>query len=102
MSVLRVARRTAYEVSHHAVVAEAVRVVRRVARSAVLEHLIRAGLVGYGVLHLTVAWVAVRIALHEPAVDGDQTGAFRLLAGQPFGFLVVWAIVIGLGAMAVW
>ena len=102
MSVLGIARRTAYEVSHHAVVAEAVRVVRRVGRSAVLEHLIRAGLVGYGVLHLTVAWVALKIALHEPAVDGDQSGAFRVLAGQPFGFVLVWAIVIGLCAMTVW
>jgi hypothetical protein len=95
-------RRAAGTLHPVSVLSGARRTARRVSRNAVLEALIRAGLVGYGVLHLAVAWVAVRIALHDSPADGDQSGAFRLLAGQPFGFLLVWAIVIGLVAMALW
>ncbi|WP_166378920.1 DUF1206 domain-containing protein [Catellatospora methionotrophica] len=78
---------------------------RRKARTAgdspALEKLTRAGLLGYGLLHLAVGWLALQIA-HGRSARGDQSGAFRLLAGQPFGRVLVWAIAAGLVAMAIW
>jgi hypothetical protein len=86
MSVLTSTRRTA----------------RRVGGSHALEVATRTGLVGYGVLHAAVAWLAVQIALGRPATEGDQSGAFRLLASAPLGRVLVWFVAVGLVAMAIW
>jgi hypothetical protein len=53
-------------------------------------------------LHLAIAWLAVQIALGNTANAGDQSGALRTLAGQPFGRFLLVLIVIGLCAMAIW
>lgn len=74
----------------------------RAANSSALENLTRAGLVGYGILHLAVAWLALQIATGRPSTEGDQSGAFRVLAAQPLGRFLVWAIAVGLIAMAFW
>jgi hypothetical protein len=74
----------------------------RTARSGALEALTRVGFLGYGLLHLAVAWLAVQIALGHPGGDGDQSGAFRYLAGQPFGRVLLVVTVVGLAAMALW
>jgi hypothetical protein len=74
----------------------------RVATSRPLEALTRIGFVGYGLLHLAVAWLAVQLALGRPAGDSDQAGAFRTLAGQPFGRFLLIVVTVGLAAMAVW
>jgi hypothetical protein len=78
------------------------RTARRAARSGALEALTRVGFIGYGLLHLAVAWLAVQIALGHPGGDGDQSGAFRYLAARPFGRVLLVVIIIGLAAMAVW
>jgi hypothetical protein len=74
----------------------------RVAEHPVLEALARIGFVGYGILHLLVAWLVLQIALGRPAPEGDQAGALRTLAGQPFGRVAVIAVAVGLAAMALW
>src|SRR5258706_2068594 len=78
------------------------RAAHKAGNNSAFEALVRAGLVGYGILHLAVAWLAVQIAAGQPATEGDQSGAFRVLAAQPLGRLLVWAIAIGLVAMAIW
>jgi hypothetical protein len=78
------------------------RTAQRAARSDALELLTRIGFVGYGLLHLAVAWLAAQIALGRPAGAGDQAGAFGYLAAQPFGRFPLVMIIIGLTAMAVW
>jgi hypothetical protein len=78
------------------------RTARQVARSNALETLTRVGFIGYGLLHLAVAWLAVQIALGRSAAEGDQAGAFRYVAGQPFGRFLLIVTVIGLAAMALW
>lgn len=80
----------------------ALSVVRRAGHSTTLEAMTRAGFVGYGLLHLAVAWLALEIALGHRAATGDQSGAFRLLARQPLGRPLLWCIIVGLAAMAVW
>ncbi|MFB9183988.1 DUF1206 domain-containing protein [Dactylosporangium sucinum] len=59
------------------------------------------GFVGYGLLHLALAWVAAQIALGRSA-EGDQSGAFRTLAEQPFGELLLWFVIACLVALAIW
>ena len=74
----------------------------RAERSTSLAWLARAGFIGYGVTHLLVAWLALRIAFGEPAAETDQSGALRTLADRPAGRFLVGAIAVGLAAMAVW
>ncbi|HLL66325.1 MAG TPA: DUF1206 domain-containing protein [Micromonosporaceae bacterium] len=75
---------------------------QRAAQSDVLEKLLRMGFVGYGLLHLAVAWLALQLALGKPGQESDQGGAFRALADQPFGKALLIAITVGLVAMALW
>jgi hypothetical protein len=74
----------------------------RAAESTWLEHLTRAGLVGYGIIHLLFAWLVVQIAFGGSPADGDQSGALHTLAEQPFGTFLIAVIVIGLIAMTIW
>jgi hypothetical protein len=74
----------------------------RAAHSDSLRILARAGFVGYGIVHLLFAWLALQIAFDRPSDSGDQSGALRTLAAQPLGTFLVVAIAIGLLAMAVW
>jgi hypothetical protein len=74
----------------------------RVARSDLLQWLTRAGFIGYGLIHVLVAWLALQIALGQSGAEGDQTGALNTLAAQSFGRLLVTAVAVGLAAMAVW
>jgi len=74
----------------------------RAADSTWLDRLTRGGLIGYGIIHLLFAWLIVQIAFGGSATDGDQSGALQTLAKQPFGTLLIVAIVIGLAAMTIW
>jgi hypothetical protein len=74
---------------------------RRAARSGWLEFLTRTGFVGYGILHLAIAWLALEIVGHKPA-RADQSGAFELLGRGAFGHVLLIAIAVGLAAMALW
>jgi hypothetical protein len=56
---------------------------RRAARSKWLERLTRIGLVGYGVTHLIVGWIALELRFGKAPAEGDQSGAFKTLARQP-------------------
>jgi hypothetical protein len=64
--------------------------------------LTRAGLIGYGLVHLLFAWLILQIAFGKPSEEGDQSGALRTLAEQPLGKSLVMAIGIGLAAMTLW
>jgi hypothetical protein len=80
----------------------ATRAAGRARNSTLLEVLTRAGFIGYGLLHLAVAWLALQIALGHSAQEGDQSGAFRVLMDQPLGRPLVVIIAVGLFAMALW
>ena len=54
----------------------------RTKNSRGLELLARAGLIGYGIVHLLFAWLALQIAFGKPSDDGDQSGALRTLAPE--------------------
>ena len=67
-----------------------------------LDRLTRAGLAGYGVIHLLFAYLIVQVAIGSAAADGDQSGALQRLAARPWGATLIVALVVGLVAMTAW
>jgi fumarate reductase subunit D len=61
----------------------------------------RAGLVVNGLLHLVVAWLALRVALGRNE-RADQTGALQAVAAQPFGRVVLWVATACFATVALW
>ncbi|SCL24611.1 protein of unknown function [Micromonospora rhizosphaerae] len=74
----------------------------RTAHSRWLELLARVGFIGYGVVHLLFAWLALQIAFGKSGEEGNQNGALRTLGAQPFGKFLLITIAVGLFAMAIW
>jgi uncharacterized protein DUF1206 len=81
---------------------DAVDRVAEAADSPWLTRMARVGLVGFGVVHLLVAWLAVRIAWGGGSPEADDTGALRTMAAQPFGKVLLWGLAVGLFALALW
>jgi hypothetical protein len=75
---------------------------RRAANNKWLERLTRIGLIGYGVTHLIVGWIALQLAFGKASKEGDQAGAFKTLAEQPFGRFLLIVVAAGLIAMVIW
>ncbi|AEV87449.1 membrane protein [Actinoplanes sp. SE50] len=74
----------------------------RAANSKPLEYLARGGFVGYGIIHLLFAWIALQVAFDGSGKESDQSGALSELAAKPFGKALLVIIAIGLFAMALW
>lgn len=73
------------------------------ASNPVLTGLARVGLISYGVVHILVAYIAVKIAWGGSAQSGDQSGALATLADDPVGrVLFLWVIAVGLFALVLW
>ncbi|MEZ3157221.1 DUF1206 domain-containing protein [Microbacterium sp. BWR-S6Y] len=62
----------------------------------------RIGYVVLGLLHLLIGAIAVSIATGGGGESADQSGAVQQVASAPAGMLLLWVIVIGLAALAVW
>jgi NADH:ubiquinone oxidoreductase subunit D len=75
----------------------------QVGDSTALEMVARAGLVAYGLVHLLIAWLALKIAWSGSAGHSvDTSGAMATIAVQPFGKILLWLIALGLVALALW
>ncbi|MDN5914513.1 MAG: DUF1206 domain-containing protein [Pseudonocardia sp.] len=74
------------------------------APSRAVELLGRFGLVAYGVVHLLVAGLGVRLAFGARSTEVDQRGAIAAVAssGGPWGTVVLVVFVAGLASFAVW
>lgn len=72
------------------------------AGSTAFEWAVRAGIVCFGLVHLLVAWIALNLAFGESSQAANQNGALRELAKNPLGSFLLWAVAIGLVALAVW
>ena len=55
----------------------------------VVDALGRIGLVGYGVVHLLVAWLALQVAFGVPDQAPDTQGAVGTIAGRPGGVVAL-------------
>jgi hypothetical protein len=66
------------------------------------DHLIRIGLVAFGVVHLMLAWLALQLAFGDTSENASSQGAVRELASQPFGEVLVWLIAVGMFLLVAW
>src|SRR5919112_43485 len=73
----------------------------RAANSKPLEYLARGGFIGYGIIHLLFAWLALQIAFGSSRT-ADQSGALETLGAQTGGKFLLVLIIIGMVAMAIW
>src|SRR5919107_4989326 len=80
----------------------AVAAAREVTDHPVLAAAARVGLVAYGVVHLLIGWLTWRVSRGAGGSDADQTGALETVAGTPGGSVLLWAIALGLVALALW
>jgi hypothetical protein len=62
----------------------------------------RAGLVARGVIYLLIGWVALMLAIGHSNQEADQRGALMTLAGKHYGSTMLWALVVGFAAYALW
>ena len=74
----------------------------QIAQNSVFERFARAGYVVSGLLHLTIGYLAIRIALEKGAGTADQSGALAALAAKPGGFVALWVAAVALVVMALW
>lgn len=75
---------------------------RRAVRARNLEPLAKAGFTARGAIYILIGVLALAIALGKPAPEADRTGALQAVATHPFGKLLLWLLVIGFAAMALW
>jgi hypothetical protein len=75
---------------------------RRASDTGAAQLLARSGLAARGVIWILIGWVAVEIALGHGSHQADQQGALQMLAGEPFGLVLLWLLGIGIAAYALW
>jgi uncharacterized protein DUF1206 len=73
----------------------------QIAQNSVFERFARAGYVVSGLLHLTIGYLAIRIALGSGG-NADQSGALAVVAAKPGGIVALWIAVLAFFAMALW
>lgn len=61
----------------------------------------RAGYAANGILHLLIGALVIAVGFGARE-DSDQTGAFRAVAGAPWGAAALWALALGLVALGCW
>ena len=82
--------------------AEVAGTARRASDSPAARALARAGLVARGVIYILIGWVALLVALGQTSQEADQQGALQLLAGKPYGLVLLWLLGIGFAGYALW
>ena len=73
----------------------------RVEQSTAFRRTARAGYAVSGLLHVLIGIIALSTAFGV-AGRADQTGALRAIASVPAGFVLLWAMVVALLALALW
>lgn len=76
--------------------------VRRSAENESLTAAGRAGFVARGVVYVLIGALALQIAFGGSGEQADRQGALAQVREQPFGEVMLWALVVGFGCMAVW
>lgn len=75
---------------------------RRAEDSDALDHMVRVGLVAYGLVHLMLAWLALQLAFGHREGETTTKGALAELAEKPFGHVLVWAVAVGMFLLVLW
>jgi hypothetical protein len=74
----------------------------RAEHSKVAQALGRAGIICYGVVHLVIAYLAIRIAAGSGQQQANQKGALAEIGSTPLGRVVLWVLAVGLIAFGLW
>lgn len=74
---------------------------RKAADSRPMEVLARVGHAVNGLLHVLIGALAIAVALGDSA-DADESGALSALSRTEGGGILLWVVVVGLGALGVW
>jgi len=74
---------------------------RKAQDSSAFRVLARAGYVVLGVIHLLIGAIAISIA-QGGGGQADQSGAIEQIRQNPAGTALLWVIVAGLAALAIW
>jgi len=77
------------------------RAAHRAANSETLDMLARWGRVCRSVMYALVGFLAFQVAFGSGR-EADKTGAIRTIAAQPLGGVVLWLMVAGFAALALW
>jgi NADH:ubiquinone oxidoreductase subunit 6 (subunit J) len=75
---------------------------RRAENSEWTDRAVRVGMVAYGIVHLTIAWLAIQLATGNSSGSASRNGALHQLAQQPFGKFIVWVVAIGMLLLVLW
>ena len=70
--------------------------------SNVVKVLGRAGIACYGLVHVIVAYLALRVAFGDSGQQADQKGAVQEVGSTSFGTVVLWILALGLIAFGLW
>jgi len=73
-----------------------------IVQNSAFERFARAGYVMSGLLHLTIGYLAIRIALGNGGGNADQSGALSAVAAKPGGIVALWVAVLAFLAMTLW
>ena len=75
---------------------------REIVQNSTFERFARTGYVVSGLLHLTIGYLAIRIALGSGVGSADQSGALSAVAAQPGGIVALWVAALAFLVMALW
>ncbi|ANI38952.1 membrane protein [Mycolicibacterium vaccae 95051] len=71
-------------------------------QNGTFERFARTGYIVSGLLHLTIGYLAIRIALGSGVGSADQSGALSAVAAQPGGIVALWTATLAFLTMALW
>jgi len=67
-----------------------------------LNFFARLGFVARGIAYIVIGVIAVMVALGVARHEPDTAGAIEAIAAKPFGYLLLWILVVGFLGLAVW
>ncbi len=78
------------------------RAAKKAAYSPLMDALVRLGYAVRGVMYVTIGAIAFQAATGKATTPADQIGAIAALGRGPSGRFILWVILIGLAAYALW
>jgi len=75
---------------------------QKVANSPLMETLTRVGYGARGLIYITMGLLAVQVALGKGGALASPQGAIAAMGKQPAGMVLLWLILVGIIAYALW